>query len=100
MVILTRLAAVKHAQPRVLLTAIVIAPALHGIVIAVGAAAISQFTWVFFIFGGFLLWTAYGLVKGDDEDEEFKENALLRWAKRVVPTSDAYDGSKFVTRIG
>ncbi|WP_051712361.1 TerC family protein [Spirillospora albida] len=100
MVILTRFAVPKHAQHTVLMAGIVIALVLRGIFIAVGAAAISQFTWVFFIFGGFLLWTAYGLVKGEDEEEEFKENALLRWTKRVVPTSDAYDGSRFLTRAG
>ncbi|QKG19648.1 TerC family protein [Actinomadura verrucosospora] len=99
MVILTRFAVPKHAQHTVLMAGIVIALVLRGAFIAVGAAAIANFTWVFFIFGGFLLWTAYGLVRGGDEDE-FKENALLRWAKRVIPTSDDYDGSRFLTRRG
>jgi TerC family integral membrane protein len=97
MVILTRFAVPKHAQHTVLMAGIVIALVLRGAFIAVGAAAISNFTWVFFIFGAFLLWTAYGLVRGGD-DEEFKENALLRWAKRVIPTSDGYDGARFLTR--
>ncbi|SFQ00232.1 MULTISPECIES: TerC family protein [Actinomadura] len=97
MVILTRFAVPKHAQHTVLMAGIVIALVLRGIFIAVGAAAIATFTWVFFIFGAFLIWTAIGLVRGGDEDE-FKENALLRWAKRVIPTSDEYDGSRFVTR--
>ncbi|TMR07483.1 TerC family protein [Actinomadura soli] len=99
MVILTRFAVPKHAQHTVLMAGIVIALVLRGLFIAVGAAAISTFTWVFFIFGAFLLWTAIGMVRGGDEDE-VKENALLRWAKRVIPTSDDYDGSRFVTRQG
>jgi tellurite resistance protein TerC len=99
MVILTRFAVPKHAQHTVLMAGIVIALVLRGAFIAVGAAAISTFTWVFFIFGAFLLWTAYGLVRGGDDDE-FKENAVLRWAKRVIPTSDDYDGSRFLTRRG
>ncbi|WP_141585958.1 TerC family protein [Actinomadura sp. WMMA1423] len=99
MVILARFAVPKHAQHTVLMAGIVIALVLRGAFIAVGAAAISTFTWVFFIFGAFLIWTAIGLVRGGDEDE-FKENALLRWAKRVIPTSEEYDGSRFTTRKG
>ncbi|MGW2314968.1 TerC family protein [Actinomadura luteofluorescens] len=97
MVILARFAVPKHAQHTVLMAGIVIALVLRGAFIAVGAAAIATFTWVFFLFGAFLIWTAIGLVRGGDEDE-FKENALLRWAKRVIPTSDEYDGSRFLTR--
>ncbi|TDD65901.1 TerC family protein [Actinomadura rubrisoli] len=97
MVILTRFAVPKHAQHTVLMAGIVIALVLRGVFIAVGAAAIATFTWVFFIFGAFLIWTAYGLVRGGDEDD-FKENALLRWAKRVIPTSEEYDGGRFLTR--
>ncbi|MFI0408384.1 TerC family protein [Actinomadura sp. 3N508] len=97
MVILARFAVPKHAQHTVLMAGIVIALVLRGLFIAVGAAAISTFTWVFFVFGAFLLWTAIGMVRGGDE-EELKENFLLRWAKRVIPTSDDYDGSRFVTR--
>ncbi|NDU71028.1 TerC/Alx family metal homeostasis membrane protein [Actinomadura sp. DSM 109109] len=99
MVILARFAVPKHAQHTVLMAGIVIALVLRGAFIAVGAAAIATFTWVFFIFGAFLIWTAIGLVRGGDDDE-FKENALLRWAKRVIPTSEEYDGSRFLTRRG
>ncbi|RKS73248.1 tellurite resistance protein TerC [Actinomadura pelletieri DSM 43383] len=99
MVILARFAVPKHAQHTVLMAGIVIALLLRGLFIAVGAAAISTFTWVFFIFGAFLIWTAIGLVRGGDEDE-FKENALLRWAKRIIPTAEEYDGSRFTTKRG
>ncbi|MEV4004052.1 TerC family protein [Actinomadura sp. NPDC049753] len=99
MVILARFAVPKHAQHTVLMAGIVIALVLRGAFIAVGAAAIATFTWVFFLFGAFLIWTAIGLVRGGDDDE-FNENALLRWAKRVIPTSDEYDGSRFLTRRG
>ncbi|WP_131742984.1 TerC family protein [Actinomadura roseirufa] len=99
MVILARFAVPRHAQHTVLMAGIVIALVLRGAFIAVGAAAIATFTWVFFIFGAFLIWTAYGLVRGGDEDE-FKENALLRAAKRIIPTTDEYDGTRFLTRGG
>jgi tellurite resistance protein TerC len=98
MVILARFAVPKHAQHTVLMAGIVIALVLRGIFIAVGAAALSAFTWVFIIFGVFLIWTAIGLIRHRDEDEEFKENFLLRWVRRVLPTSDEYEGDKIVTR--
>ncbi|GAA4093620.1 TerC family protein [Actinomadura miaoliensis] len=97
MVILTRFAVPRHAQHTVLMAGVVIALILRGIFIALGTAALNNFTWVFFLFGAFLLWTAIGLVRGDDE-EEVKENALLRWAKRVVPTTDEYEGDRMLTR--
>src|SRR5690606_11838878 len=60
MVILTRFDVPKHVQHAVLMAGIVIALVLRGVFIAVGAAAISAFTWVFFLFGAFLIWTAFG----------------------------------------
>ncbi|MBW8483185.1 TerC family protein [Actinomadura parmotrematis] len=100
MVILARFAVPKHAQHTVLMAGIVIALVLRGVFIAVGAAALSTFTWVFFLFGAFLIWTAIGLVRHGDEDAEFKENFLLRWVKRAVPTTEDYQGNKAVVRRG
>ncbi|MFC5753556.1 TerC family protein [Actinomadura rugatobispora] len=97
MVILARFAVPKHSQHTVLMAGIVIALLLRGVFIAAGAAALHAFTWVFIIFGVILLWTAIGLVRGGDEDE-VKENFLLRWVKRTLPTSDEYEGNKVITR--
>ncbi|MEV4257214.1 TerC family protein [Spirillospora sp. NPDC049652] len=100
MVILARFAVPRHAQHTVLMAGIVIALVLRGIFIAVGAAAIAQFTWVFFIFGGFLIWTAWGLAREKDEEAEFKENALLRWVRKVLPVRQDYAGNKMLVRSG
>ncbi|MFF5259438.1 TerC family protein [Actinomadura viridis] len=97
MVILARFAVPKRSQHTVLMAGIVIALVLRGVFIAAGAAALHAFTWVFIIFGLILLWTAIGLVRGGDE-EEVKENFLLRWVKRTLPTSDEYEGNKIITR--
>ncbi|MBG6090192.1 TerC/Alx family metal homeostasis membrane protein [Actinomadura viridis] len=97
MVILARFAVPKHSQHTVLMAGIVIALVLRGGFIAAGAAALHAFTWVFIIFGAILLWTAIGLVRGGDDDE-VKENFLLRWVKRTLPTSDEYEGNKIITR--
>jgi TerC family integral membrane protein len=98
MVILTRFAVPKHAQHMVLMAGIVIALILRAVFIAAGAAALAAFTWVFIIFGVFLIWTAIGLVRDHDE-QDYKENVLMRWARRVLPTSDDYDGDRIVTRV-
>ncbi|PRY42282.1 TerC family protein [Umezawaea tangerina] len=95
-------------QHKVLLIGILMALVMRGIFIAVGAAVISQFSWVFYIFGAFLIYTAYNLAKTnhDEDDEDFKENAALRIVRRVFPVSDKYheaksfvkiDGKRFVT---
>ena len=99
-VILGRFAVPKVHQHKVLLIGIAIALLLRGVFIAAGAAAIAAFEWVFFIFGGFLIWTAITLLRGhDDPDEEqFTENVMLRWSRRLLPTTDDYEGAKVVTR--
>lgn len=100
-VIMSRFAVPKHSQHKVLLVGILIALVLRGAFIAAGAAVISRFAWVFFLFGVFLVWTAYGLVRsGRGHQAEFKENPLLRWARKVLWTSEGYDGSRIVTRRG
>ena len=95
-----RVAAVH--QHRVLLVGIMAALALRGVFIAVGAVALARFDWLFFGFGAFLVYTAVKVARegppGPD-DEEFHENALLRWARRVLPTTSHYDGTRLTTRV-
>jgi tellurite resistance protein TerC len=99
-VILGRFAVPKIHQHKVLLIGIAMALLLRGVFIAAGAAAIAAFEWVFFIFGAFLIWTAATLLRGHDDpnEEQFTENIMLRWSRRLLPTSEDYDGAKVVTR--
>ena len=99
LVLMTRFAVPRANQQKVLLVGIAVALLLRGAFIAVGAAAIERFSWVFYLFGAFLLWTAWTLVRGDDS-HEVKDNALLRVARRVLPTTDEYDGARLTTRRG
>ncbi len=83
-----------------LLIGIVLALVMRGIFIALGAAAIDRFAWIFYIFGAFLIYTAIKLAShGEDEEGDFKENAVLRFMERVLPTTKEYDGTKLVTRV-
>lgn len=97
LVIITRFAVPKVAQHKVLMIGVVLALILRGIFIAAGAAAIDRFTWVFIIFGVFLLWTGYGLTKGHHA-EDVKEHAVLRWSRRVLPATQEYEGAHFTVR--
>ncbi|GAA1628748.1 tellurite resistance protein TerC [Actinoplanes couchii] len=96
-IIMARFAVPRHLQQKVLLIGIVLALVMRGAFIAAGAALISQFSWVFYIFGAFLVYTAFTLVKGEDESDEFKENILIRWAKRALPLSSSFGDGRFST---
>ncbi|MEU0519080.1 TerC family protein [Streptosporangium sp. NPDC006007] len=99
-IIMSRFAVPKIHQHKVLLIGVLMALVMRGIFIAVGAAALSSFSWLFYVFGLFLIYTSVQLIRqhGQDEDD-FNENALLRWARRVLPHTDDYVGSKVVVKV-
>ena len=80
---------------------IIIALVLRGLFILAGAAIIEQFSWVFFIFGAFLIWTAWrqAFPGADHDDEVKKESFLVRQLRRTVDISDHYDGAKIRTVV-
>ena len=79
--ILARFKIDKTKQQLVLLVGIIMALILRGIFIALGSAAISRFSWVFYIFGAFLLFTAYKLISESGE-KEWKEGRLVTWFRK------------------
>ena len=79
--ILARFKIDKTKQQLVLLIGIIMALILRGIFIALGSAAISRFSWVFYIFGAFLLYTAYKLISESGE-KEWKEGRLITWFRK------------------
>jgi len=91
-IIMSRFAVPRQFQQKVLMIGIVMALLMRGLFIALGAALISQFVWVFYIFGLFLLYTAVRLVShGTTDESDFKENVLIRVSRRVLRTSREYD---------
>ncbi|HEY0357781.1 MAG TPA: TerC family protein [Mycobacteriales bacterium] len=98
-IIMARFAVPRQYQQKVLLIGIVLALVLRGIFIVLGAAAIERFVWVFFIFGAFLIYTAWKLAFHSDEEDNFEENALIRWSRRALPMSESYDGAKVRTVV-
>ena len=90
-------------QQRVLMIGVLIALVLRAVFIAAGAALIASFSWIFFIFGAFLIWTAWKLIKEaraerrrDPEQAEFEENRLLKAVEQRFPATDRYHGTKLV----
>ena len=96
----------REFQQKALLSGIIIALVLRLVFILVGAAIIERYSWVFFIFGAWLLWTAYsqareGLETGEhDPDAEYHENRFVRMMRRVFPVTDGFIGQKFLHRHG
>jgi tellurite resistance protein TerC len=83
-------------QQKVLLFGIVFALIARSAFIFAGVALINLFSWVFYVFGAILLWTAVGLLRGGDEEDE-ADNFLIRFARKHLRTSEHYDGDKLFT---
>lgn len=90
-------------QQKLLLMGILLALVMRAGFIAVGAAAINAFSWVFYLFGAFLIFTALKLARetGHEQEAEIeRESRLVAFVRRFVPTSEEYDGDKFFTTVG
>jgi tellurite resistance protein TerC len=102
--IMAKFAVPSIYQQRVLMVGVLIALVLRAVFIAAGAAMISAFSWVFFIFGAFLIWTAWKLIqeaREENEEEAYEENRLLKMIERRVPSTDKYHGTKlFIVENG
>jgi tellurite resistance protein TerC len=87
----------RKYQQEALLVGIILALIFRGIFIALGAVAINNFSWVFYLFGAFLLYTGYKLMSDTDHDDD-GENAVVRFARRRFKISDQWHGLKLVVR--
>ncbi|MFD8690080.1 TerC family protein [Streptomyces sp. NPDC059651] len=100
--IMAKFSVPSHLQQRVLLVGVMIALVLRAVFIAAGAAVIANFSWVFYIFGAFLIYTAWKLIqeaRADEEEDEFEENRLLKTIERRFGVADRYHGTKLFIRV-
>ncbi|WP_394552425.1 TerC family protein [Agromyces sp. MMS24-JH15] len=97
-IIMARFAVPKKLQQEVLMVGIIIALVLRGIFILLGAQLIENFSWIFYLFGAWLVWTAIQQVRGDHEDED-SETFIVRMLRKRVNLTDEYDGVKVRTTI-
>lgn len=100
LIIFTQFKVPRHLQSEALLVGILIALIMRGIFIAAGAAFIERFSWAFYIFGVFLVFTAIKLIKNTVEElkaqpaAENQEDGFMRWVRTWLPTTTDYHGTK------
>ncbi|WHZ18715.1 MAG: Integral membrane protein TerC [Rhodanobacteraceae bacterium] len=100
-IIMSSFAVPRAFQQKVLLVGIVVALILRTVFILIGAAAIAHFSWVFYIFGLFLILTALKLAfEKHEDDETYRPNFMVRLVQKFLPTTHEYDGAKVTTVIG
>jgi tellurite resistance protein TerC len=99
MVIMSSFAVPAQHRHRVLLVGVVIALILRGILIVLGAAAIQRFAATFFVFGGFLLYTAVHVWRSGEEEADPEGNRLIHLLERRVPTTREYHGRRLIASV-
>ena len=82
-------------QHRVLYWGILGAIVFRGIMIAAGAALVAKFDWIFYVFGAILLYTAFKMMFAGDEHIDPEKSRIVRWARKVLPIVDRYEGDRF-----
>lgn len=85
-------------QHRVLFWGIVGALAMRAGLILVGAALLSTFHFVIYIFGGFLIITGLRFLRHNDEAPSLERNRVVRLFRRFMPTTEGYEGQSFFVR--
>ena len=86
-------------QFRVLFWGIFGALVLRAIFIFAGVSLIERFEWILYVFGAFLLYTAVRIARHDESKQvDYNRNVAMRAVRRLVPTTDQYDGQKLFTR--
>ncbi|MBX3092525.1 MAG: TerC family protein [Cryobacterium sp.] len=89
----------KKYQQEILMVGILIALILRAIFILIGAQLIESFSWIFYIFGAFLLYTAWKQAFTGYEDDEQTENRIIRMLRKRVAITDQFDEGKLRTTI-
>lgn len=101
LIIFTKFKVPRKVQSQALIVGIMIALVLRFIFIIIGAVAISRFSWVFYIFGAFLIYTAYTLVKehfSKDHSDDAPGGKLVDFLRKRVNVTDDFHGSKLAIK--
>ncbi|MCL2483645.1 MAG: TerC family protein [Propionibacteriaceae bacterium] len=96
-IIMAKMKVPRHLQQYALMVGIILALVFRGVFIALGAAVIARFAWVFFLFGAFLIYTAATLVRDyvrDETEEEAPDNLAMKWVKKTFHFTDDFHGTK------
>ncbi len=88
------------ARLRALTIGILIALGLRLVAILIGGALITRAEWILYIFGAFLVYTAWRLVRHADDPADPEHSRLLGFLKTHLPLTGSYEGSRFRVRVG
>lgn len=97
-IIMSQFSVPKKYQQEILMVGIVLALIFRGIFILLGAALIQNFSWTFYLFGAFLVYTALTQAFGKDHDEE-TESRLIAFLRRHIRITDRFDGNRIRTVV-
>lgn len=90
----------REYQFRVLFWGIFGALVLRGVFIFAGVELIARFEWILYVFGVFLIYTAWKIARHDESEAvDYNASIAMRMVKRVVKTTPSYDGQKLFTRV-
>src|SRR4051812_44060378 len=100
LIIMAKFGVPRAYQQTALLIGIVLALVMRGIFIGVGAAAIDSFSWVFYLFGLFLIYTAVKLAKeGAEDEDDYKESRLVKWVEKRLPATSTWHGTSSFVKV-
>jgi tellurite resistance protein TerC len=99
LMLFTYFAVPAEFQRRVLMIGIIGALVLRAVMILVGAWLITQFHWVMYLFGAFLVFTGIKMWLAAGEEPDLEANPALRWVRRRMKIAPDYDGERFFTRV-
>jgi tellurite resistance protein TerC len=99
-IIMGQFAVPRAYQQKALLFGIIVALLMRSVLIAVGAAAVSAFSFTFLLFGLLLIWTAIQLLRHHNEDPDVEDNPVVRVIKRLVPVTEEFREGRLTVREG
>jgi tellurite resistance protein TerC len=99
LIIMSRFSVPRKYQQEILMVGIILALVFRGVFILLGSALIENFSWIFYLFGLFLLYTAANQAFTGHDDEAASENRLIRMLRRRIPITDRYEAAKLRTTV-
>lgn len=90
----------RENQQKALFVGIILALAFRTVFILIGAEMVNNWAWIFYIFGAFLIWTAFSQLRHTPESDEAKETWLVRIVRRLFRVTDGFHGDRIVVKQG
>jgi tellurite resistance protein TerC len=97
--IMSRFQVPRRYQQEILMVGIVLALIFRGVFILLGSQLIEHFSWIFYLFGAFLIYTAISQAVTGHDDEKDSESRLIRWLRKRIAVTDQFDGGRLRTVI-